>query len=81
MTAEKTHPLDADEIRIEIIRLAFEAGHRTSETGPGSEWAPWLVGGLKALEDGRELTAELLEELDRGQVMYIPTNASPVRVG
>lgn len=75
MTPEIAATSEADRIRISIVKLAYEDGMRAGEIKPGSDLAPWLIGGLKALEEGQELTSELLQKLDADQTMVFPETA------
>ena len=81
MTAEKLTVTDADAIRIATIRLAHESGMRTGTITQDSGLAPWLIGGLKALEEGRELSSELLQDLDVAQNMSFHRETYPVKAG
>jgi hypothetical protein len=79
MTAENLTTSDTDTIRIATIRLSFERGLRAA--APAPDWAPWLIGGLRALEDGQDLNSELLRKLDTAQNMVLPPGTSPAKTG
>lgn len=58
------------DIRIDIIMKEFERGMRGANLSGVT--SPWFRAGIRALEDGVELTSSLLEEADKAQNMALP---------
>lgn len=44
-------------IQLNLIRSAYERGMRTSNIKPEDQLAPWMILGLKALEEEQQLSA------------------------
>lgn len=55
--------VDIEETQRQVVIDAYNRGLRTSclESQP----APWIVGGLKILEGGKELTVEDIKKINR----------------
>lgn len=43
----------SDEIRIRIIKSSFEQGMRAGDFKPDDQIAPWVIEGLRAMEEGK----------------------------
>ena len=54
----------SDTIRLNLIINAFKGGMRAGTINPGSQVAPWLVNGLRWMEEGRTLSVEDIARLD-----------------
>lgn len=51
------------ELRIQVVQDAFERGLRPDNLGP--QPAPWMVAGLRVLQQAGELTREIIDVADK----------------
>ncbi|QQG42155.1 MAG: hypothetical protein HYV90_02465 [Candidatus Woesebacteria bacterium] len=56
---------DPDKIRLSLINDAYKRGMRYGQITPDMQIAQWMAIGLKRLEEGKILTSEALEAIDR----------------